>query len=68
MQTIWSFMQRFIDEGVNTIVLSLSDSEISLTHKMNSIDWVARNAEFLSPEAITKSIAAYKDLAVEASY
>ena len=42
----------------------LLDVEVSLTHKMDSISWVARHAEFLSPEAITKSIAAYKDLAV----
>jgi hypothetical protein len=26
------------------------------------MDWLARNAEFLSPEAIIKCLAAYKDL------
>jgi len=30
--------------------------------KMNILDWLARNSEFLSPEAITKCLIAFKDL------
>ena len=56
VQTIWSFLQRYIDEEVNTICLTLEEQDYTLTTKMNQIDWVARNAEFLSPEAINKSI------------
>ena len=29
---------------------------------MNLMDWLARNSEFLSPEAITKCLLAYKEL------
>ena len=30
--------------------------------KMNRMDWLARNAEFLSPDQITKSLLSFKDL------
>ena len=68
VQTIWSFLQRYIDEEVNTICLTLEEQDQTLTTKMNQIDWVARNAEFLSPEAINKSIQAYKDLSLQPNY
>ena len=29
---------------------------------MDRMDWLARNAEFLSPESITKCLLAFKDL------
>ena len=29
--------------------------------KMNRMDWLARNAEFLSPDQITKSLIAFKE-------
>jgi hypothetical protein len=30
--------------------------------KMNRMDWLARNSDFLSPDQITKSLLAFKDL------
>ena len=36
--------------------------EIPLTKKMDWMDWLARNSEFFSPEAITKCLTAFKDL------
>jgi hypothetical protein len=33
-----------------------------MREKMNEMDWLARNAEFLSPDAITKCLLAFKEL------
>ena len=30
--------------------------------KMNRMDWLARNADFISPDQITKALLAFKDL------
>jgi hypothetical protein len=32
-----------------------------LRDKMNRMDWLARNADFLSPDQITKCLLAFKD-------
>lgn len=34
----------------------------SMKDKMNRMDWLARNSDFLSPDQITKSLLAFKDL------
>ena len=44
------------------MVQELRMNEVHLTQKMDRMDWLARNAEFLSPESITKCLLAYKDL------
>ena len=44
------------------MVQELRMDEIHLSQKMDRMDWLARNAEFLSPESITKCLLAYKDL------
>ena len=35
--------------------------EVNIKDKMNQMDWVSRNSEFLSPDAITNCIAAFKE-------
>lgn len=62
MSEIWSFMQRFIDEHVVNMVQEVRQEEVSLTRKMDWMDWLSRNAEFFSPEAITKSLMTFKEL------
>ena len=44
------------------MVQELRNSDTTLKTKMNLMDWLARNSEFLSPEAITKCLMAYKEL------
>jgi len=36
--------------------------DVLLRDKMNWMDWLARNADFLSPDQITKCLLAYKDI------
>ena len=36
--------------------------DLTTKDKMNRMDWLARNADFLSPDTITKCLLAYKEL------
>jgi hypothetical protein len=36
--------------------------DLSIKDKMNRMDWLARNAEFLSPDSITKCLLGFKEL------
>jgi deoxyribodipyrimidine photolyase-like uncharacterized protein len=58
---LWNFLQRFIDEQSVDRVKVMKGMEVNIKEKMNQMDWVARNSEFLSPDAITLSIAAFKE-------
>ena len=62
MSEIWSFMQRFIDEHTVDMAQDLRQEHVPLTKKIDWMDWLARNAEFFSPEAISKSLVAFKAL------
>ena len=44
------------------MVQELRLDDIALTKKMDWMDWLARNSEFLSPEAITKCLTSFKNL------
>lgn len=59
---LWSFTQRHIDEQVVDCINVIRSQEHSVRDKMNQMEWLARNAEFLSPDAITKCLLAYKEL------
>jgi hypothetical protein len=59
---LWSFVQRYIDEQVVDGITILRASEHSMREKMNQMEWLARNAEFLSPDSITKCLLAFKEL------
>lgn len=59
---LWSFTQRYIDEQVIDSIQLLRSSEYTIREKMNQMDWLARNAEFLSPDSISKCLLAFKDL------
>lgn len=62
LNQIWSFLQRYIDEQSVDMVQELRMQEVGLNQKMDRMDWLARNAEFMSPESIIKCLAAFKDL------
>jgi hypothetical protein len=59
---LWSFLQRFVDEHVVDKIMLWRSTEHSLRDKFNEMDWLARNSEFLSPDAITKSLLAFREL------
>jgi hypothetical protein len=44
------------------MIAEVKSVDLSIKDKMNTMDWLARNAEFLSPDTITKSLMAYKEL------
>lgn len=54
-------MQRFIDEHAIDMIQEVKSPDRAVKDKMNRMDWLARNAEFLSPDQITKCLLAFKD-------
>jgi DNA repair exonuclease SbcCD ATPase subunit len=47
--TLYNMIQRFIDEHGTARIKTLSTSEgVTMKDKMNVMDWLARNADFLS--------------------
>lgn len=59
---LWSFTQRFIDEQVIDAINIIKSPDYAFKEKMNEMEWLARNAEFLSPDSITKCLMAFKEL------
>jgi len=59
---LWSFVQRFVDEQVVDAVNIIRSGDHAVKEKLNEMEWLARNAEFLSPDAITKCLIAFKEL------
>lgn len=59
---LWSFVQRFIDEQVIDAISLIKSPDHAFKEKMNEMDWLARNAEFLSPDSITKCLMSFKEL------
>jgi len=62
LNQLWSFVQRYIDEGVVDKIMLIRTGEVGFREKMNVMDWLARNTEFLSPHSITKCLTVYKEL------
>ena len=62
VNSLWSFTQRFIDEQVMDGIMIIRSSECSIREKMNQMDWLARNSEFFSPDAINKLLLSFKEL------
>ena len=61
--TLYNMIQRFIDEHATDRIKTLRSSEgVNLRDKMNVMDWLARNADFLSQEPIQECIVAFKEL------
>ena len=45
-------IQRFIDEHATDRIKLLRSGEVNLKDKMNVMDWLARNSDFLSADPI----------------
>jgi len=59
---LYFMIQRFIDEHATDRIKLLRQSETNLKDKMNVMDWLARNCDFLSPDPIQECIFAFKEL------
>ena len=44
------------------VVNDIKSPDLSIKEKMNRMDWLAWNAEFLSPDSITKCLLGFKEL------
>jgi hypothetical protein len=44
------------------MINEIKSVDLSFRDKMNRMDWLARNAEFLSPDSITKCLLGFKEL------
>jgi len=58
---LWSFVQRYVDETAIDMIHVVKSGDRTARDKMDRMDWLARNAEFLSPDQITKCLLAFKD-------
>lgn len=59
---LYFMIQRFIDEHATDRIKQLRSNEVNLKDKMNIMDWLARNSDFLSAEPIQDCIQAFKEL------
>ena len=47
---LWTFFQKFIDEHSVDRIKIIRSRDNSLTDKINAMDWLARYAEFVTPD------------------
>lgn len=59
---LYFMIQRFIDEHATDRIKLLRQQETNLKEKMNVMDWLSRNADFLSADPIQECILAFKEL------
>lgn len=62
-EDIVQFLQEFVDEEALHCITVLSDqATFTCTQKMDSIDWMVRNIEFVSPKIFKNMIKVCKDI------
>ena len=47
---LWTFFQKFIDEHSIDRIKLIRSRDSSMTDKINTMDWLARYAEFVTPD------------------
>ena len=47
---LWTFFQKFIDEHSIDRIKLIRSKERSITDKIDCMDWLARYAEFITPD------------------
>ena len=47
---LWTFFQKFIDEHSVDRIKIIRSKDNSITDKINAMDWLARYAEFITPD------------------
>ncbi len=64
---LWTFFQKFIDEHSVDRERLMYQADIPIVRKMEALEWLSRYSEFISPEYITKTILAFKDVNIKGS-
>lgn len=56
------FVQKFADSHVTDKIRIIKDTETTIKDKMDTLDWLARNAEFLSTDSVINMLKEFKEL------
>jgi hypothetical protein len=56
------FVQKFADTHVFDQIRVIKDPDETMKRKMDTLDWLARNSEFISTDAISNCLKEYKEL------
>jgi hypothetical protein len=61
-EELWRFNQKFIDEHAIDQERIITSDDLSISRKMEALEWFARYTEFLTPDYAYNSILAFKNL------
>ena len=56
------FIQRFADSHVSDQLRVIKDPDSTIKQKMDTLDWLARNSEFISTDSISNCLKEFKEL------
>ena len=56
------FIQRFADAHVLDQIRIIKDPDASIKSKMDTLDWLARNSEFISTDSASNCLKEFKEL------
>ena len=59
---LWTFFQKFIDEHAIDRAKIIRSLDNTFTDKFNAMDWLARYAEFVTPDQISAVVMSFKDM------
>jgi hypothetical protein len=59
---LWTFFQKFIDEHAIDRAKIIRSVDNTFTDKFNAMDWLARYAEFVSPDQINSVVLSFKEM------
>lgn len=59
---LFNFIQKYIDEQAVDRIKMLRSQDVNLKEKMNIMDWLARNSDYLTAQPIQECIVAFKEL------
>lgn len=59
---LWTFFQKFIDEHAVDRAKVIRSLDNTFTDKFNAMDWLARYAEFVTPDQISAVVLSFKDM------
>ena len=59
---LWTFFQKFIDEHAIDRAKTIRSLDNSFTDKFNAMDWLARYAEFVTPDQINQVVLSFKEM------
>ncbi|CAI2385199.1 unnamed protein product [Moneuplotes crassus] len=62
LDAISLFVQRFADTHIFDQIRIIKDPDVTVKEKMDTMDWLARNSEFISTDAVTNCLKEFQEL------